>query len=397
MTLVVAALGYFVDIFDLTLFSIVRIPSLASLGVSPDDSLAVGAHILNLQQAGLLIGGIGWGMLGDRKGRVEVLFGSILLYSLATIASGLATSIPAYGACRFAAGLGLAAELGAAITLVGESLPAKSRGWGTALVGATGLLGAVAAALISTHLAWRTCYFLGGCLGLLLLLGRFSVRESGVFQAISKNKGVRRGDLLLLFSSPGRALRYILCVAAGLPICASIGILVYFSPELARTAGATGPVSAGTAIMFAYIGMSIGDITCAALSQKLQSRRASAALFILALAGITAIFTTIHSPSPMHVYLWCGALGIASGYWIILITSASEQFGTNLRATVTTSVPNIVRGLNGPLALVFAGLAVSLGAHRAALLLAGICFLAGLAAISALKETFGKDLNFTEK
>ena len=397
MTLVVAALGYFVDIFDLTLFSIVRIPSLASLGVSPDDSLAVGAHILNLQQAGLLIGGIGWGMLGDRKGRVEVLFGSILLYSLATIASGLATSIPAYGACRFAAGLGLAAELGAAITLVGESLPANSRSWGTALVGATGLLGAVAAALISTNLAWRTCYFLGGCLGLALLLGRFSVRESGVFQAFSKNKGIRRGDLLLLFSTPRRALRYILCVAAGLPICASIGILVYFSPELARTAGVTGPVSAGTAIMFAYIGMSIGDISCAALSQKMKSRRASAALFIITLGGIAAAFATIHSPSPRHVYLWCGALGIASGYWIILITSASEQFGTNLRATVTTSVPNIVRGLNGPLALVFAGLAASLGAPRAALTLAGICFLAGLVAISALKETFGKDLNFTEK
>jgi hypothetical protein len=397
MTLLVASLGYFVDIFDLTMFSIVRIPSLAALGVSPADSLTVGARILSLQQAGLLIGGIAWGMLGDRRGRVEVLFSSILLYSLATIFSGLATSVPVYGAMRFAAGLGLAAELGAAVTLVGESLPAKSRGWGTALVGATGLLGAVAASLMAMNLSWRTCYLFGGGMGLLLMAGRYSVRESGLFRALAGKTGMKRGDLLLLFSSPERALRYTLCILAGLPICASIGILVYFSPELARSAGATGTVSAGTAVMAAYIGMSLGDLSCTALSQFLKSRRTAAASFIIFLGTAMAGFTGVHGPTPAQVYLICGVLGLASGYWIILVTSAAEQFGTNLRATVTTSVPNLVRGLNGPLALAFAALAPAMGAPQAAGMMAGICVAVGLLAVYFMKESFGKSLRYTEK
>ena len=397
MTLLVASLGYFVDIFDLTLFSIVRIPSLASLGVLPEDALAVGARILNIQQAGLLIGGLAWGMLGDRRGRVEVLFGSILLYSIATIASGLAHSVPVYGATRFAAGLGLAAELGAAVTLVGETLGTRHRGWGTALVGATGLLGAVAASLMAVNIDWRTCYLIGGGMGLLLLFGRLSVRESGVFRALTGKPGIGRGDLVLLFSSPRRAGRYLLCVMAGLPICASIGVLVYFSPELARSAGTTGAVSAGTAIMFAYTGMSLGDLLCAGLSQALGSRRGAAGIFMAVLAGTAAVFTASPGLTPFHVYWLCGVLGLASGYWIILVTSASEQFGTNLRATVTTSVPNIVRGLNGPLALAFSGLAGAIGASFAAGLIAGICVIAGLAAILAMKESFGKDLRYTEK
>jgi MFS transporter, putative metabolite:H+ symporter len=272
MTLLVSALGYFIDIFDLTLFSIVRIPSIESLGVPPGEALAAGARILNLQQAGLLIGGIVWGMWGDRKGRVTVLFGSIFLYSSATLASALVTSIPAYGITRFIAGFGLAAELGAAVTLVGESMSRKSRGWGTALIASTGLLGAVAAALTAGNLSWRMAYIAGGVLGLLLLFGRISVRESGIFRALTSRPGIRRGDLLLLLSSPGRMFRYALCVLAGLPICASIGVLVYFSPELARSAGAKGAVSAGTAVMCAYLGMSLGDLGCSGLSPALKSK-----------------------------------------------------------------------------------------------------------------------------
>ena len=397
MTLLVSALGYFIDIFDLTMFSIVRIPSLESLGVPPGEALAVGARILNLQQAGLLIGGILWGLWGDRKGRVTVLFGSIFLYSSATLASAFVTSIPAYGIARFLAGLGLAAELGAAVTLVGESMSRKSRGWGTALIASTGLLGAVAAALTAGNFSWRTAYLAGGALGLLLLFGRMSVRESGIFRSLASRAGVRRGDLPLLFASPERVLRYALCVLAGLPICASIGVLVYFSPEISRSAGTMGTVSAGTAVMCAYLGMSLGDLACSGVSQALRSRKMAAAIFTGALAVIMAVFTSLHGISTVHIYLLCGALGLASGYWIVLITSSAEQFGTNLRATVATSIPNLVRGLNGPLAIIFASLSSSMGPLRAGLMIAIACSILGLAAIALMRETFGKDLRFIEK
>jgi len=397
MTVLVSALGYFIDIFDLTLFAIVRIPSLEAMGVPPEGMLAAGAHILNCQQAGLLLGGLLWGMWGDRAGRVRVLFGSIFLYSAATLGSAFASSVPAYGALRFLAGLGLAAELGAAVTLVAESMPRRSRGWGTALVASIGLTGAAAAALTAARLEWRSAYIAGGILGFLLLLGRLAVRESSLFRTLASRAGVRKGDLLLLLSSPPRALRYALCVAAGLPISSSIGVLVYFSPELARAAGATGPVSAGTAVMAAYLGMSAGDLACGALSQALRRRRSALASFTLALAALSAAFTLVGGLSPGAIYLLCGALGFASGYWVVLVTSSAEQFGTNLRATVATSVPNIVRGLNGPLALAFGALAAPLGAARAALLIALACSIAGIAALAGFKETFGKDLRFIEK
>src|SRR5678815_49497 len=134
LAVIVAALGYFVDIYDLLIFGIVRADSLKSIGIAPDAQLGPTQLILNTQMIALLLGGILWGVLGDKRGRISVLFGSIILYSLANIANGFVHTVPQYAAARFLAGLGLAGELGGGITLVSESLDEKTRGHGTTIV-----------------------------------------------------------------------------------------------------------------------------------------------------------------------------------------------------------------------------------------------------------------------
>lgn len=391
----VGALGYFVDIYDLVLFSIVRVPSLLALGVSEHAALDIGVLLLNCQMAGLLIGGVLWGIVGDRKGRLSVLFGSILLYSIANIANGFVTSVDAYAILRFIAGVGLAGELGAAITLVSEILPKEVRGYGTAVVASVGLSGAVVAGLIGDFIAWNWAYITGGCLGLLLLVLRLGVLESHMFEE-TKQKDVKRGDLKMLLLSKGRLFKYLCCIAVGVPIWYAVGILVTFSPEIAKELQILMPIHAGKSIMYCYAGVALGDLLSGFISQFVQSRRKVVVFCILGVA--TMMVTILFTPGVTSgsFYNACFVLGLFTGYWAVFVTIAAEQFGTNLRATVTTSVPNFVRGSVVPMTLGFRALSNQFTLVHSAVIIGSIALILSLIGIFSLSESYGKDLNYLE-
>lgn len=391
----VAALGYFVDAFDLVLFSVLRVSSLKSLGVSGEELTSTGVFLLNMQLSGLLIGGIFWGIWGDKRGRLSVLFGSITLYSLATIANGFVTNVPQYAVCRLLAGIGLAGELGAGITLVSEMIPQRLRGYGTTIIATVGVAGVGFAGLLGDVASWQNAYFLGGGMGLLLLVLRIAVHESGLFK-LTKSSGVRCGDFTLLFRSRECFYRYINCILPGLPIWFVTGVIVTFSPEIAQSLKVSGNVIAGTAIVYYTIGIVAGDLLSGLLSQYLQSRKRAIRFFL----GLAAIFGTLllnaRGVSADQFYMLLIPLGFAAGYWAVFITTAAEHFGTNMRATVTTTVPNFVRAAAVPMTSLFALLKPYLGAAPSAQLI-GICAL-GIAIFSLhkMKETFHMDLNFIE-
>lgn len=267
----VAALGYFVDIYDLLLFLIIKNKSLASLGVPTDKLTQTGLSLMNWQMAGLLTGGILWGIIGDKKGRLSVLFGSILLYSLANIANGFATSIPVYAALRFIAGIGLAGELGAGITLVSESMSKEKRGYGTMLVAGIGLMGAVAAYIVGDLFEWRTAFFVGGGLGVILLLMRIGVFESGLFENMLK-KDVSKGNFLMLFHKK-RFFKYLNCILIAVPVWFVVGILVGIAPDFGKALDAKDLLDNGKGVMFTYIGISLGDFLTGTLSQVFKTRK----------------------------------------------------------------------------------------------------------------------------
>lgn len=392
----VAALGYLVDMYDLFLFSVVRVPSLLSLGTSQEALLDDGIILLNLQMAGLLIGGIFWGILGDKKGRLSVLFGSILIYSLANIANGFVTSFEQYAVLRFIAGVGLAGELGAGITLVAEVLPRKIRGYGTTLVATMGVLGAVLAYFMADLFDWRTSYFIGGGLGLLLLVLRMKVFESGIFVKI-KDKNIERGNVLMLFNNKKRFLKYLKCILIGLPIWFVVGILITFSPEFGKALGITEPVNAGKAVMFAFSGQVLGDLASGFLSQYFQSRKKIILTFMLISSGMAAVYLLFPTRDIVVFYAICALLGFANGYWTLFVTVAAEMFGTNLRATVATSVPNFVRGSVIPLTALFIQFKASWGIIYAAAAVGLLSFVIAVIALRYLDETFSKDLNYVEE
>ncbi len=395
LAVLVAALGYFVDIYDLILFSVVRKTSLLSLGVAEADLLEKGALLINMQMGGMLVGGLLWGALGDLRGRKSVLFGSILLYSFANVANGLVRTVPEYAALRFVAGVGLAGELGAGITLVSELLPKRARGWGTTIVAGVGILGAVAAALIGDKFPWRVAYFVGGGLGLALLLLRVGVSESGMFEG-AKTAGVRRGNFFQLFTKPRRAMRYLAIVLVGVPIWYAIGILVTFAPEIGTGLGLATPPKASTAVLYAYVGLAIGDLGSGALSQLFRSRKRAVGLFlVLTSLGIAAYFAWGGS-SLDALYLACLAVGVGGGYWAVFVTVAAEQFGTNIRATATTTAPNFVRGAVVLLTESFLALKGTYGAPGAAWRVGVVVMAVAFAALALLEETYGKDLDFVE-
>ncbi len=396
---IVAALGYFVDIYDLVLFSIVRVPSLQALGLSGRDVTDYGVFLLNMQMAGMLLGGILWGVLGDRKGRLKIMFGSIFLYSLANFANGMVSSLPAYAALRFLAGIGLAGELGAGITLVAEVLHASIRGYGTMLVASVGVSGAILANLIAHTFEWRSAFIIGGVLGLLLLIMRIRVAESGMFRAMNERPriGLGKGNFLALFSERKRFFRYLNSILIGVPIWFVVAILITFSPEFAKALGTTGPVSAGNAVMFCYLGLVFGDLSSGLLSQLLRSRKKVVLLFMLLNLAAIALYFLQGSRSPVFFYGVCLILGFASGYWAIFVTIAAEQFGTNLRATVATTVPNFVRGMVVPITLLFQLLRPHLGLEGGALAVGAVCALVAFIALFFLEETFHKDLDYYEE
>lgn len=391
----VAALGYMVDMYDLFLFSIVRVPSLKSLNLSADSIMNDGIMLLNLQMAGLLIGGIFWGILGDKKGRLSVLFGSILIYSLANIGNGFVNSVGAYAVLRFIAGFGLAGELGAGITLVTEILPNKIRGYGTTLVATMGVFGALLAYLVSYLFDWRTSYFIGGGLGLLLMVLRIRVFESGIFIKL-KEKNIKRGDVRMLFNNKARLLKYVTSIVIGMPIWFVVGILITFSPEFGRAMGFDQPVDAGKAVLFAFAGQVAGNIISGSVSQYLQSRKKVILLFMLLSFGFVLIFLLVPFRHTTLFYSLCACLGFCSGYWTLFITVAAELFGSNLRATVATTVPNFVRGTVIPLTFLFLLIKNYVGIIYSALIVGILTYAIAIIALVYLEETFKKDINYTE-
>lgn len=397
LPVIVAALGYFVDIYDLVLFSIVRVPSLKSFGLEGKGLIDYGVYLLNMQMIGMLVGGILWGWLGDRKGRLKIMFGSILMYSLANIANGMVTSLPAYAALRFIAGVGLAGELGAGITLVSEVLHTRIRGYGTMLVASIGVSGAILANYVAHAFEWRNAFFVGGGLGILLLLARVKVSESGMFAAMESKASVSRGNLLALFTDRSRFFRYLNSIMIGVPIWFVVGVLITFSPEFATSLGITGEVNAGNAVMFCYLGLVFGDLSSGLLSQLFQSRKKAVLLFMMLTIASVAAYFLQRGQSPAFFYGVCAALGFAGGYWAIFVTVAAEQFGTNLRATVATTVPNLVRGMVVPITMLFQFTRSSIGIETGAILVGTICMALAIASLFSLEETFHKDLDYFEE
>lgn len=395
LPVLVAALGYFVDIFDLYLFGVVRVASLKDLGVPPEMIMGEGMRLLNAQMLGVLVGGIFWGILGDRKGRVSVLFGSILIYSLANLANAFVRDTGTYAALRFIGGFGLAGELGLAITLVSEILPTKVRGYGTTLVASVGLCGSVAAALIADALPWRVAYVVGGAMGLALLALRVRIHDPALF-ARTKKTGVKLGRIDLIFRDPRRLARYLGIIAIGVPIWFAGGLLITFSPEYARELGVTGAVTAGQVIFYTYIGVAVGDLASGVISQIMGSRRRAIALFLLAECLIVALLMKSEGLTPSQFFAVYFALGFATGYWAVFMTTAAELFGTNIRATVTTSVPNFVRGMVVPLTLSFTWLRGAYPLRESTMLLGGLCVAAAAVALFLLPETYGRDLDFVD-
>jgi len=395
LPVIVGALGYFVDIYDLLLFGIIRRQSLIDLGLSGNALTTIGENIISIQMVGLLLGGIIWGVMGDKKGRLSVLFGSIILYSIANIANGLVTNTTQYAIVRFVAGVGLAGELGAGITLVSELLSKEKRGLGTSFVAGIGLTGAVVAYFISKEFNWRVCYYIGGGLGFLLLILRVSVFESGMFHEIKKLK-IARGDFTMFFTDRVRFRKYMLSILLGLPTWYIIGVLVSFSDQFGKEFGIKEDVSPGKAIMFAYAAISVGDVFIGYVSQWLKSRKKALYIFY----GITAIFMILFflqkNGSAAQMYIICAGLGFGTGFWAIFVTMAAEQFGTNLRATAATTVPNMVRGSLPLIILFFKGLRGSIDYVTAGLITGIIVMIIAVLCAIFTEETFGKDLNYVE-
>jgi MFS family permease len=396
LAVVVAALGYFVDIYDLILFSIVRVPSLRGIGVPQTELLSTGVFLLNMQMAGMLIGGLLWGILGDKRGRLSVLFGSIFLYSIANIVNGLVDSVGQYAVLRFVAGIGLAGELGAGITLVSEVLPKEVRGYGTTVVAAVGILGAVAASLIGDAFSWRTAFFVGGGMGLVLLILRIGVVESGMFNQV-RQQTVARGDFLMLFRSRERAIRYVSVILVAVPIWYVVGILMTFAPELGRAMGMTELPTGSRSVMFCYIGLAIGDFSSGFLSQIVRSRKRVVRLFLVLTAAFIAVYFGLAHRSLPLFYTTCVGLGFAAGYWAVFVTMASEEFGTNIRATVTTTAPNFVRGAVVPITSTFQALGHSMGLPGSAILVGSLTLLLAFVSLAGLRESYGRDLGFVEE
>lgn len=395
MLIVVAALGYFVDIYDLILFNIVKKPSLIALGVTNQALENTGILLFNMQMIGMLLGGLIWGIAGDRKGRVRVLFGSIILYSLANIANGFVQNVGQYAIIRLIAGIGLAGELGAGITLISETMHREYRGYGTMVVVTFGALGAVLAANVADKFDWQVAYFTGGALGLALLALRLGTFESGMYTGMN-NSNIKRGNFLSLFSNSKNAFRYIYCILIGLPIWFVVGVLVALSETFANVLHVQGEVRVSQSVMYCYLGLSVGDVVSGLMSQLLRSRK-KVVLFYL-IFSVLIILLYLFSPVvyASMFYFYCFLLGAATGYWALFVTIASEQFGTNIRSTVTNTVPNFVRGAVVPITLGYKSLVPYLTPVYAALVVGSVCLLLAFTAIFRISETFGADLDYYE-
>ena len=392
----VAALGYFVDIYDLLLFSFIRISSLKSFGLTQDQSASVGLHIISYQMTGLLLGGILWGVMGDKKGRLSVLFGSIIIYSVANIANGMVHTTTQYALCRFIAGIGLAGELGAGVTLVCELIDKEKRGYATSFIAGVGLTGAILAYFITRAFDWRICYYIGGGLGILLLLLRVSVFESGLF-AHEKKEEVQHGNFLMFFNNRDRFKRYMLGLMIGLPTWYILGILIQLSDKFGKQFGIKDDISPGRVMVFMYIATSLADFLSGILSQVLKSRKKALYIYyIIMIVGVILYFTQYNGTSTGMIII-CMIIGFGTGFWALFVTMAAEQFGTNLRATATTTTPNMVRGSLVLVAFLFEYLQKHTSFIASGAIVGVIVLSLGTIALLYTKETYGKDLDFHER
>jgi MFS family permease len=396
LPVIVSALGFFVDIFDLLLFGVVRKSSFADLGLTQQEVLSKGELTVSIQLIGMVIGGVLWGIIGDKFGRLKVLFGSILLYSIANIANGFVQDINLYIIIRFIAGIGLAGELGAGITLTSEILPKEKRGLAGMIIATFGVFGGITAALLSKIITdWRTLYFIGGGMGLVLLVLRVSVSESALFYNLEKSK-VQRGNYLQFFTSKERFYRYAKGMLIGMPVWYCIGILIFFADEFAKQMNITG-ITPGNAILFQYIGLGFGDVFAGLLSHVLKSRKKALYIFYVVFIIFLILFFTQHSSSAAWFYFICSGLGVGSGISVLYIITSAEQFGTNLRASAATSITNFVRGFTPLLFLIFKLLRDYTGYLKGAWIIGIAVMLIAITALYFTKESFGKDLNFVEE
>jgi MFS transporter, putative metabolite:H+ symporter len=395
LPVIVAALGYFVDIYDLLLFSIIRVPSLQSLGLNETQIADEGLKIINIQMIGLLLGGILWGILGDKLGRMKVLFASIILYSLGNIANGFVETVNQYAAIRFISGIGLAGELGASITLVTEILSKEKRGLGTSVVAGIGLTGAVFAFIMKQNFDWRTCYFIGGGMGFMLLFLRASVLESSMFNAV-KQTTVARGNFMMLLNSKKRFSKYIKAILIGLPTWYVIGILISFSDKFAKEMNVIGKIDPGKSVMFAYVAISIGDLAVGFISNWVKSRKKAMWFFYSITIIAIMLFFNLNNQTNQILYWVSALLGFGTGFWALFVTMSAEQFGTNIRATVTTTTPNMVRGSLVFVSIIFTSLHSSFGYLNSGWITGIIIMLIAITALYFTEETFGKDLDYIE-
>jgi len=396
LAVIVSALGFFVDVYDLLLFAIIRKPSLSDLGLDSAQILTQGEYLISVQMIGLLLGGILFGIIGDKRGRLSVLFGSILMYSIANILNGMVVNVNQYAILRFIAGVGLAGELGAGVTLVSEILPKEKRSVATGFIAGFGIFGVVFAFALSRFFDWRTCYYIGGGLGILLLLLRVQVRESILFSQV-KQQSIVRGNFLMFFTNKKRFFKYLQCVLMGLPVWYIIGILVTFADQFGKAFGIA-DIDPAKAIVFLYSAIAFGDFAVGWLSERLRSRRITYFIF----AGIAIIFCTLYflqqGGSANTFYLLCAGMGFGAGFNVVYITMGVEQFGTNLRASAAISIPNMVRGALPLIIWLFKSLRVATNDYITGAWITGVILFV-LAIVSAwfIEETYGKDLDFVEE
>jgi len=399
LPVIIGSLGFFVDVYDLLLFNIVRRSSFKALGVPEDQMKNVGENILNWQMIGLVLGGIAWGIMGDKRGRKSVLFGSILLYSLATIGNGLVQNVDQYLLLRFIAALGLAGELGASITLTTEMLPKEKRGIGSAIIATSGVMGTITAYIVYAVSGedWRLCYFIGGGMGILLLFTRIGTLKSGLYDA-TKGSHVQMGNFLMFLNNRKRFIRYLRAITIGLPIWYVIGILISFSDEFAKRFGITG-FDQPKALMLQYVALAFGDMGAGIVSNYIKSRKKTLIIWYIILAFFIVLFFALKGGgSAFNMYLLCMGLGFGSGLSVLYITMSAEQFGTNLRATAAISIPNLVRGFLPLISFFFRILRGPNSEHyiRGAWITGVIVMVIGFIAVLKTDETFGREMNFVE-
>ncbi len=396
LAVIAAALGYFVDLYDIVLFGVVRVASLKDIGIVGDELTSKGILLLNLQMIGMLIGGVFWGIIGDKLGRRFALLSTIAMYSTANILNGFVNDINSYAVLRFIAGVGLAGELGAGVTLVAEILPKQYRGYGTTVISFLGLMGALTASYVGASFDWRIAYFLGGAMGIVVLIGRFfTLRESEMFEA-QKQTTHQRGNVMLILRSKSALLKFLAVTAVGVPIWYVSGIIITFSPEVGAALNLSRNITAAETLQWQAIGLAVGSGLSGIVSEMIKSRKKVVWGCFIGMAMLAIVVLNMHGaavPLFMGVIL---AIGLGQGYWTVFITMAAEQFGTNIRATVTTSVPNFVRAMVVPMSLLLNALRHDLGLINSAILIGGVVFVTAFLALYFMSETYGKDINYIE-